>query len=630
MPNTSQAPADRAVPAVFTAPPQSGEVVLGRTLVSLLDEAALRHPNSCAFNEKAAGGWRSLSNRDFLKRAERLALGLLDLGLEPGETVAFYTESDLSFCLPDMACLLAGLVTAPIYLTHPESAVLHILNETESRLLVCGTPALLGQLAPVLGQTRLETVLLYTGDAEGVKLPESVRLKSVAEVEASGAATHSPERVEELRERISPHDLATILYTSGTTGTPKGVMLSHENISSNAISAMTGLTGFRSGADGEVALSFLPLTHIFARTLHYCLMWCGVSVYFSDPEALRDDLKSVKPTFFASVPRVLERAYERILTTGESLTGAKRKLFDWALDIAKRYRVETPPVGLDAVQHRLADKLVFSKWRAALGGNIRQIIVGGAALRAELVNVLGAAGVQVLQGYGLTETSPVIAFNRPERNRPGTVGPVLAGVEVKLGAGGEIMTRGPHVMKGYYRQPEKTAEVLDAEGWFHTGDLGEVSEDGYLKITGRAKNLFKLSTGKYVMPQPLEERLEAQPLIGTALVVGENEKYCAALLFVNEEMARSLTGAATGQALLESKPLQDRLREVMREANGDLPHWSAVKRAALIMGEISMANGLLTPTLKVRRPRVQEAYKDVVEALYRERRPLENTVILDL
>lgn len=600
-------------PDSFSAPDGAGEVVLGRTLVSLIDEACERYSNPKALNQRVGESWEALSNQDFRRRSENLGLGLLELGAVRGDRVGFFTHSDVSFCLADLACLIAGLVDVPIYLTHPPGAIKHILNETEAELLVCSDADLLKNIVDVLEETQVKKVVLYSAPEAAPDLPEGISLHSFADLEAKGEAVREaePDKLELLRAQVRADDTATLIYTSGTTGMPKGVVLTHENISSNVIASITGLEGFKQGAGAEVAASFLPLTHIFARSLHYALMWSGSSVYFTDPERLRDDLKDIKPTFFASVPRVLEKAYERIVATGASLTGVKKTLFDWAMDLAKRFNVEEKPSGLYALQLSLADKLVLSKWREALGGNIKRIIVGGAALRGDLVNTFGAAGISIMQGYGLTETSPVITYNRGAYNRPGTVGPPLSGAEVRISAEGEILTRGPHVMKGYYKAPDKTAEVIDEDGWFHTGDLGEFTADGYLKITGRLKNLFKLSTGKYVMPQPLEERLEASPLIDTALVIGENQKYCAALLFINAE-ALGINKAED----LKGEALKPQLASLLQEANKDMPHWSSVKRIVPILDELSVDNGMLTPKLSVKRKQVLERYKAYVEAAY--------------
>lgn len=606
------APLNAATPPAFypvhTAPNRAGRVILGRTLPSLLDEACTNNPNPKAFNELTTTGWQSVSSEDFRARAEALALALRELGLAAGERVAFFTYSDLSFCLPDMACLMAGLVSVPIYLTQSADAVRFILQETEARVLIVSDASLLATVVPLLGGTAVRTLIIRDpGTQQTVQSPE-MALVSLGTLLERGAARlkASPDAAKTLRQKVQADDLATIIYTSGTTGTPKGVMLTHENISSNVMAAFTGIPELKRGQ--ETALSFLPLTHIFARTLHYGYLAWGTAVYFTTPDKLREHLKEVRPTTFATVPRVLERVYESILKAGAELSGVQKPIFDWAMALARRYEPSKDPGSgglsstLYSTQHRAAAKLVFDKWREAMGGRLGLVIVGGAALRPELVRVFGAAGVAVLQGYGLTETSPIIAYNRPRRNRPGTVGELLPGTEVKFSKSGELLVRGPQVMRGYFNNPEATAQALDPDGWFHTGDLGEISEDGFLTITGRSKNVFKLSTGKFVMPQPLEAALEASPHIEHALVVGEGEKYCAALLFL-----------APGR---NPEELEDELLRVAQEANRALPEWSQAKRALLLSDTLSTENNLLTPTLKVKRKQVLERYRAQVAALF--------------
>ena len=604
---------------IHTAPPGSGELVRGRTLPSLLDEACERSPNPKAFNQLTPDGWQALSLHDFRQQAQELALGFRTLGLERGDRVCFYTHSDTSFCLADMACLIAGLVSVPIYLTHAETAIRHILQETEAKALVVSDEVLLTAFAPLLEEApKLRTILSAKAVIQAPFSPAGTTLLTFDDVRKQGRV--HPDPIQKLKASLDARDVVTIIYTSGTTGLPKGVMLSHENISSNAIASVTGLTGLKRGPE-EVALSFLPLTHIFARMLQYGLMYYGISIYYSDPDSVGKHLKEVKPTLFASVPRVLEKAYENILAAGDNLSGMKRRMFNWALELARQYDVEREPSGPYGMQLKIADKLVLSKWRAALGGNIRFIIVGGAALRADLVNLFGAAGIKVLQGYGLTETSPVIAYNRPGRNKAGTVGEPIAGVEVTIAENGEILSRGPHIMQGYYKDEQATRKAIDEDGWFHTGDLGEISPDGFLRITGRLKNLFKLSTGKFVMPQPLEGALESEALIEHALVVGEGQKYCAALLFMNADALRGFArrhdlGTDDPRQVLEHPTLQTHICSIISHANQGLPHWSNIKRVALVLGELSIENEMLTPTLKVRRNRVLDIYKAYVDALH--------------
>ena len=603
------APLNAATPPafqpVYTA--TAGRVVLGRTLPSLLDEACKNNPNPKAFSELSETGWQSVSSENFRAQAEALALAMRDLGLAAGERVAFFTHSDLSFCLPDMACLMGGLVSVPIYITQNADAVSFILQETEARALVVSDTKLLETVLPLLEGTAVRTVIIrHPGAAQ---VPEGLELLSFDTLRARGAALlrTSPDAAKALRRDVQAGDLATVIYTSGTTGTPKGVMLTHENISSNVMAAFAGIPELKRGQ--ETALSFLPLTHIFARTLHYGYLAWGTAVYFTTPDGLRNHLKEVEPTMFATVPRVLERVYEGILKAGAELSGVQKPIFDWAMALARRYEPEESTASGNilgntfySTQHRAAAKLVFDKWREAMGGRLKLVIVGGAALRPELVRVFGAAGVSALQGYGLTETSPIIAYNRPGRNRPGTVGELLPGTEVKFSKSGELLVRGPQVMRGYFNNPEATRQALGPDGWFHTGDLGKVSEDGFLTITGRSKNVFKLSTGKFVMPQPLEEALEADPHVEHALVVGEGEKYCAALLFL-----------APGS---DPEKLEDEIVRAAKEANRALPEWSQAKRALLLTDTLSVENNLLTPTLKVKRKQVLERHSAQIAALY--------------
>ncbi|MGL4608432.1 MAG: AMP-dependent synthetase/ligase [Trueperaceae bacterium] len=594
---------------------------LGRTLPSLLEEACRDYPNPKAFNERTSAGWVPMSNTLFKERTENMALGLLEMGLAHSDKVAFFTHSDMSFCTPDMACLTVGLVTVPIYLTHAPEAIKFILEQSEAKALIVSDDVLLAKIKPILQ---------HTPNVKHIILRESKTELDFAGVEMKGQELRkaNPNKLAEAKAAVKPHDLATLIYTSGTTGMPKGVMLTHENISSNAIGSMKAMLGFEHGK--EQVLSFLPLTHIFARTLQYCMVWMSASVHYSHPDLVREHYREVRPTFFAAVPRVIEKAYERILATGASLTGTKRKLFDWALGLAQQYDINKEPTGLYKLQLSLASKLVFSKWREALGGNLKYAVLGGAATRPELVNIFAAAGIKLLQGYGLTETSPVVSFNRPHQNRPGSSGTALEGVEIKISEAGEIMTRGPHVMKGYYKNPEATKEVMTEDGWFRTGDLGEMDSDGFLKITGRIKNLFKLSTGKYVMPQPLEEKLESSPLIDVVQIVGDSEKYCGALLFINKVFLESMT-PQKGIDALKSPEVKAHLDEVFSEANKGLSAWETLKKVALVLEELTIDNGMLTPKLSVKRHEVVKRYKAYIDELYRPSgKGLEQGVIVDV
>jgi long-chain acyl-CoA synthetase len=614
---------------IHTAPPDAGDVALGHTLPDLLYDACASYENPHALNQPTDDGWTPLSLDRFRIESEETALGLLDLGLERGERVALLLESDVPFCIMDMGCLLAGLIDVPLYLSSSAEQMTYVAEHSEARALAVANPKRLHQAAEILPDLpNIETVILCEGgeDLNPPDLPDHVSLTTLDDVRRRGRESTGDQAaaIRDLRSQIAPDDLATIIYTSGTTGRPKGVMLTHQNISSNAINSVGELQEFEPGAEGEDIISFLPLTHVFARMLQYAFMMRGVSIYFTHPDNLVEALPKVRPTAFASVPRVLEKVYAGIRKKIMSMEGVQRTIGEWALNLAQQYEIDGRMSGLYELKRAVADRLVFKKWRAALGGRVKWIVVGGAALQPDLANTLAAADITTLQGYGLTETSPVIAFTRPHRNRPGTVGEPIPGVEVQIADDGEILTRGPHVMQGYYKRPETTDEVLTEEGWFHTGDVGEFDDEGFLKITDRKKDLFKLSTGKYVMPQPIENQLGSQPMVDKAVVVGSDRKFCAALIFPTEDQVRmeaeerDLDPNSSFKTLLDNPEIIDAFRDLVREANEGLDHWSTVKRFALVPDELTIESGLLTPTLKVKRPNIQSTFADEIEALYYE------------
>ena len=601
------------------------EEVMGKTLPELLYRACRRYENDRAFNQRANEGWRPLSLLEFKESTEEIALGLYDLSLAQGDRVGLFMQSDVYFCLADMGCLVAGLVDVPVYVTHTDDVVRYVLDHAEIRALIVSTTEDLDRLQPILRQlSRLETVIVAETQTARSHDTHGARVMSLNDLRelGRGAVARGGPTAEELHSRVRPDDLATIIYTSGTTGRPKGVMLSHQNISSNALMAFSELHDYRPGSAGEVVLSFLPLTHIFARTLQYGHMAHGTSVYYSDPDNLTVDLKQVSPTIFATVPRVLEKVYTKIRERAALMKGIKRKLLYWALAVAHEYDVLQPPSGFGAIRLRLADRLVYRKWREALGGRVKYIISGGAALNADLANVFAAARVIVLQGYGLTETSPIISFNRPDRNRPDTVGLLLPAVEVKIADDGEILTRGPHVMQGYFKDPERTNEVIDSDGWLHTGDIGELSDDGFLRLTDRKKDLFKLSTGKYVMPQPLESRLTAEPLVEQAVVVGTGYKFCSALIFPDQDVlknfgrSRRLDPMLSVHELLAHPTVIARFERIVEKANRGMEPWSTIKHFALVPERLTVESGLLTPTMKVRRAAIHDKYAPLIALVY--------------
>ncbi len=605
----------------------SGLPILGKTLPDLLYDALERYDNKRMFNRRQGDGWETTSLESFRQQSEDIALGLRDLGISKGDRVALYMDSDTHFCIADMGCLISGTIDVPIYLNQGPGTNEFILRHSGSRAIFVSSLTRLHDIDELLAHApEIKTVIVAEPeeDQKLTPLPEGVQWLSMATVQKRGALVReeNPDAISILLSNIKPEDVASIVYTSGTTGEPKGVMLTHENISCNAATAYAELDDIRGGEKGEVVISFLPLSHIFARTLWYGVLGYAMTIYFTTPDFLGEDLKRVRPTMFATVPRVLEKVYGRILEKITTIQGIKKKLVNWSLQVAGKYEMGQKSGAAQQLQLKLANSLVFRKWRAALGGRVKYIIAGGAAISGELVNLFGAAGVNILQGYGLTETSPVITFNRPNRNRAGTVGEPMPGVEVTLAEDGEILTRGPHLMKGYFNNEEKTAEAIDGDGWFHTGDIGEISGEGFLRITDRKKDLFKLSTGKYVMPQPLENRLGSHPLIEQAVVVGPGQKYCAVLLFVEQETlrifadSRGLNSDIPMDRLINHPKILGRYQELIEVANEGMDHWTTIKHFRLMTDHLTIENGMLTPTLKIKRRKVLERFEEDITQLY--------------
>ena len=540
--------------------------------------------------------------------------------------MGMFMESDAYFVLASFGAQIAGVVDVPIYLTHPAETIAYVINHSESTSLVVSNDELMEKVVDVLKDTPdvKNVVIAETSDASVKKFqsraPEGVTVHSMEGVQARGRKiiATDPQAPQKLRKEIDPKDLAIIIYTSGTTGMPKGVLLTHENLTSNMMGAFSILTEelLEIGA-GEDALSFLPMTHIFARMVVTGHVYSGHTIYFSNPDRLAEHLQEVKPTVFCSVPRVLEKVYDKIMLKGASLTGVKRKLFDWSMSLAEKHEVGDQPNW----KLNLARKLVFSKWQEALGGRLKGMAVGGAALRKDLNNTFDAAGVLIIQGYGLTETSPVITFNRPNANKAGTVGQALEGVEVAIAEDGEILARGPNIMQGYYKMPEKTAETIDTDGWFHTGDIGEFDTDGFLRITDRKKDLFKLSTGKYVMPSPIESNLLKATLVEQAVVIGSGYNYCTALLFPNQEALamwaddQGIAKQPIGKLVRDPKVMAE-FERLVNEANKGMPHWSQVQRFRVLPNELTVENKLLTPTMKVKRSVVSKEFGDEIAQIY--------------
>jgi len=571
---------------------------------------------------KVDGQWRAWSSDDVRRGVEELSLGLRELGLEKGERVAILSENRPEWALADLASLCAAAVDVPIYATLTAAQVKYILEDSQARFAFVSNPAQAKKLAEVRAQLpHLQKVIRF---AEGGDFPPDTI--SLDEVRARGreALARDPQAVRTRAAEVKPSDLATLIYTSGTTGDPKGVMLLHSNIASNVQGTREAFTSFSSE---DVALSFLPLCHIFERMAgHYLMFDVGATICYAESvEAVPANMAEVRPTLMCSVPRLYEKMYARILEKVAGDPPLRQKIFRWAMEVGRavfKAKVERrqPPLGL-RLKHALAEKLVFAKIKARTGGRLRIFVSGGAPLSREINEFFGAVGLQILEGYGLTETSPVIAVNRLERFKPGTVGPPLPGVEVKIAQDGEILTRGPHVMKGYYNKPQATAEAIDAEGWFHTGDVGLIDADGMLMITDRKKDLIVTSGGKNIAPQPIENVLKQSPLVAEVVMIGDRRNYASALVVPNfdalDKWARDKGLSGVPREELLRKPEVVALYEkAIHDLTPHLAQFERIKKVALLPHEFTLEAGELTPTLKVKRRVIEQKYKDVIDRMY--------------
>lgn len=567
---------------------------------------------------KRKGRWLSLSTEEFADRVRNLAGGLMARGVRPGDTVALYSENRPEWHILDFACHLSGAVLVPLYPNLIADQIAYIVEDSGARWLFVSTAAMLETASEAVTQVGhgVELVLFDEDAAGGGALAASV-------LEEEGRAWRRERRKEEDPfHRPGKDDLASLIYTSGTTGDPKGVMLTHYNFMFDQLSA---LSGFDIGPK-DVVMSFLPLSHVFERTVDYALFSRGAQIcYVESIERVPTRLLEVRPTVMVSVPRLFERSYIKIISKLRQEEGFKRKLIDWALGTARRYKElewagRRPSAALRA-QYALAKKRVFSKILERLGGRLRFAVSGGAPLSREVAEFFDMIGLTICQGYGLTESSPVISVNNLAENRIGSVGKPIPGVEVRIAEDGEILTRGPHVMKGYFNQPEATAEAIDEEGWLHTGDVGYLDADGFLFITDRKKDIIVTSGGKNIAPQPIEGRLQATPYIAQAVVVGDNLPYLTALIVPNfENLAAHF--ADRGETGLDPEEMAAReetrqlIDEAIRAINAELAQHEKIRRFTILPREFSMAEGEITPTLKVRRRVVSERYKDLIDAMY--------------
>ncbi|MFV8226022.1 AMP-dependent synthetase/ligase [Christiangramia aquimixticola] len=573
------------------------------------------HPLDVAFATKYDGSWKTLSTKQYIDQANAVSRGLLRLGIKPNDKIAVISSSNRTeWNVMDIGIMQLGAQNVPVYPTISEEDYEYVLNHSEATFCFVSDEEVLGKVNRIKNTTSIKEVFSFDN------IPGC---KHWTDVVKEGEDKSNQAEVDKLKDAVTPQDLATLIYTSGTTGRPKGVMLTHENIVSNVLGSAPRVP-FDTGT--YVALSFLPVCHIFERMILYLYQYYSVSVYFAESiEKISDNLKEVKPHVITAVPRLLEKVYDKIIAKGTALGGIKQKLFYWAVELGLEYE----PYGQNGwwyeTKLNLARKLIFSKWKEGLGGNIELIVSGSAALQPRLARVFAAAQIPVMEGYGLTETSPVIAVN-DERNhgfRIGTVGKVLDNVEVKIAEDGEILTKGPNVMKGYYKDEEKTREVLNGDGYFHTGDIGNIDKDGFLKITDRKKEMFKTSGGKYVAPQLIENTMKQSRFIEQIMVVGDGEKMPSALIQPNfefiEEWAERKNidiGDKSHAAIARNAAVIDRIQEEVEFYNEKFGKWERVKTFELTPDAWTIDDGHLTPTMKLKRRVIREKYKDLYEKLY--------------
>jgi long-chain acyl-CoA synthetase len=571
-----------------------------------------------ALRAKIGGTWRAITHRELADRVVAVSLGLRELGIAAGDRISILSETRPEWAIADYACLCARAADVPIYPTLTPRQTEYILKDSGSVGVFCSTAEQVAKVMEIRGSLpALRHVIAFDSGAErdGVM--------TFDELEARGRAVAAKHpRVREEALAVSPDAIATLIYTSGTTGDPKGVILTHNNIWSNVQAALEVMP---LSAEDE-CLAMLPLSHVYERMVDYTLMHAGVIINYAESfDKVGPNLQEVRPTIVLSVPRLYEKVYARVLENALSGSAVKRKIFFWARRVGDDWATlkldQRPIPGGLAFKHKIADRLVFAKLRARTGGRIRFFISGSAPLSPEIAKFFFSAGLPVLEGYGLTETSPVLTLNPLTRPKIGTVGPVVPGVQLKFAADGEILAKGPNIMKGYYNKPEATAEAIDAEGWFHTGDIGELDADGYLKITDRKKDLIKTAGGKFIAPQPIENQVKLNKFVANAVLLGDKRKFSIILVVPNFETlepwatAQGLS-AGSRRELIAQPAVREKMEQEVGSMLGDLAHFERPKKTVLLDQDFTIESGELTPTLKVKRRVVEKNYAKVIDATY--------------
>ncbi len=588
-------------------------------LIDLIPYQLEHYPNPRALSDKVTGKWRSYSTEELSKIVNNLSLALLKLCCSPGNKVGIISRNRVEWNFIDLAVLQIGGIVVPLYPNTSEDNYVYIFQDAEVKLVFVEDEELYEKVQRVNKRLKVKIEEIYTFN----EVKNARNWMQIMEL----ADESYKKRLDEIRESITENDLATIIYTSGTTGIPKGVMLSHKNIMGN----VNSLTRAMPIEYFKRTISFLPLCHIFERTAAYFYMLLGSSINYPESmDKLGENIKEVKPHYFITVPRMLEKIFEKIMAEGFKLSLVKKAIFGWAVNLGLHYDNQGNNNWFYNFRLFFARKIVFSRWLEALGGELRGIISGAAALQPRLSRVFTAAGIEVVEGYGLTETSPVLTCNRFEKgqNHFGTVGFPIPDVEIKIAENGEILGKGPNVMMGYYNDPEATKEAIDKEGWFHTGDIGELRDGKYLKITGRLKEIFKTSGGKFIVPQPIENKMKESFFIEHIMVIGENQKFAAAIIqpsfdFLKKWAQGKNINFTTNEEIAASPVVKERIWKEVQRCNKRFGHIQQVKEIALAPEVWSIEGGELTPTLKVKRDVVSAKYKDLIDQIYVEKSEME-------
>jgi len=564
---------------------------------------------------KYDGKWIEYDIKAYTDNSNNLSYGLMALGLKKGDKVATVSNNRPEWNFVDMAVGMAGMVHVPIYSTISDEEYKHILTHSESKIIFVENKALYEKIKPIVAQ--ISTLIgVYTfAKSDDIPFWEEIAING------KKLANQYKDELVAIKKSVQPDDIATIIYTSGTTGLSKGVMLTHYNILSNVVATSPRLPL----TAGDRTLSFLPLCHVLERMVNYIFQYTGMTIFYAESMAtIGDNIRELKINSFCGVPRVLEKVYDKIIAKGKDLSGIKKHIFFWAVNLGLRYEFDKKNGWFYEFQLKIARKLVFSKWLEALGGNMKLIVSGGAALQPRLARVFWAAGIPVLEGYGLTETSPVISvnhFQQPNSVRFGSVGPILENVQVVIAEDGEILMKGPNLMKGYFKDPDLTKQAIDEDGWFHTGDIGHIDDNRFLVITDRKKEIFKMSSGKYVAPQVIENKVKESFFIEQAMIVGENEKFISALIspnfsFLHDWCSRHKVHYENNKELISLPVVITRFQKEINVINKQLGEFEQIKRFRLVEEQWSSQTGELSPTLKLRRKILYERYDSVLDEIF--------------